>query len=258
MLDIDVQTLSARTVRLATDRSYWNFTSAFGGWVAGVIIELTRRDPRFRGEVITQQMQFIEPVEADDLDISVQQLARRTSVDFWRVEVHDPDGRPLVTADLTSGLRRPTELGFEEHRPAGSPDGGAPMVLTPFHPTWTAQFEQVMIEGEPFTVADRPRSVVRTRPVDDVAFDPAVLAMICDSPMPRTFFAGSEPVFGSTLSLANHIYASDEQIAAVGRGFVTVEADSAVIRNTTLNQEVRVFRADGLLLACSYQTASFR
>ncbi|NNC79060.1 MAG: hypothetical protein HKN94_02810, partial [Acidimicrobiales bacterium] len=110
----------------------------------------------------------------------------------------------------------------------------------------------------PFTVAERPRSLVRARPVNDVAFDPTVLAMICDSPMPRTFFVSTDLVFCSTISLAIHIYASDEQIAAVARDFVVVEADSAVIRNNTLNQEVRVFRHDGLLLASSYQTAIFK
>lgn len=159
---------------------------------------------------------------------------------------------------MTCGLRSATEIGFEDAGPDVPATVGQIMELTDMHPSWTAHFEQRMIEGEPFTINQRPRSVVKARPIDPVAFDASVLAMLCDSPMPRTFFASTDFAFPSTISLSTHIYASDEQIAAVGRGFVTIETDSAVIRNNTLNQETRVFRVDGLLLACSYQTALFR
>ena len=258
LLDLDLRRMDDHTSRLSTDSSFSNYTSAFGGWVAAVMIEVLRHDPEFRGEVFTQQIQFIGPVAADEIDVTVTLLARRTSVDFWRVEVHDRDRALLISADMTSGVRQATGIGFEDSGPRVAPGSGLPMELTDLHPSWTEHFEQVMIEGEPFTVADRPRSIVRARPKNRVAFDSAVLAMICDSPMPRTFFASTEFAFPSTISLSTHFYASDEQIAAIGRGFVVVETDSAVIRNNAINQELHVFSEDGLLLACSYQTALFR
>ncbi len=257
LLDLDLRRLDADTVRVATDSSFWNYDSAFGGWVAAVIIEVLHRDPEFRGEVISEQMQFMGPVKADEIDVTVKLLARRTSVDFWRAEVHDLVGATLITADLSCGMRRPTGISFEQRGPEYTRSSGTPMELTDMHPKWTAHFEQIMIEGEPFTVAERPRSVVAVRPEREVMFSPAVLAMICDSPMPRTFFASTTFSFPSTLSLSTHTYASDEQIAAVGHEFVILETDSAVIRDNTLNQEVHLYREDGLLLACSYQTAVF-
>lgn len=258
LLDIDVIRVDDDTVRLSTDASWWNYNSAFGGWVAAVILEALTRHSDFRGEVITQQLQFIGPVAADEIDVTVHLLARRSTVDFWRVEVLDLDGALLVTAEMSSGMRTASDIGFEQSGPEVADGSGTLMELTEMHPTWTAHFEQIMIEGEPFTIAERPRSVVRARLANGVAFEPAALVMMCDSPMPRTFFASTEFVFPSTISLSIHTYASDEQIAAVGHEFVVVETDSAVIRNNALNQELHLYRGDGLLLACSYQTALFR
>ena len=258
LLDLDLVRVGDSTVRLPTDPSWWNYSSAFGGWVAAVILEVLQHHDDFRGEVITQQLQFVEPVSADEVDVDVRLLARRNTVDFWRVEVLGLDGTLLVSADLACGSRITTEVGFEQPGPHIADGTGTPMDLTEMHPTWTAHFEQIMVEGEPFTVSERPRSVVKARLADDAAFGPGALAMVCDSPMPRTFFASTEFVFASTISLSLHTYASDDQIAAVGREFVVVETDSAVIRNNTLNQELHVYRHDGLLLACGYQTALFR
>lgn len=258
LLDFELLRVDQHTLRLSTDPSWWNYSSAFGGWVAAMILEVLKRHEDFRGEVITQQLQFIRPVVADEIDVNVRLLARRSTVDFWRVEVLDLDGTLLVSADLTCGSRTATEIGFEHTGPQIADESGTLMELTEMHPTWTAHFGQIMVEGEPFTVSERPRSVVKARLADDAEFGPGALAMVCDSPMPRTFFASTEFVFASTISLSIHTYASDEQIAAVGREFVVVETDSAVIRNNTLNQELHVYRSDGLLLACGYQTALFR
>ena len=200
----------------------------------------------------------IGPVKAEVVVIATELLARKGSVDFWRVEVRDLDHALLVSADVSCGERRSTGIGFEEPGPEFTEGAGTAMELTELHPRWTGHFEQIMVEGEPFTVAERPRSVVALRPRRDAKFGPAVLAMICDSPMPRTVFASTDFSFPSTISLSTHVYASDAQIAAIGREFVILATDSAVIRNNTLNQEVRVYRHDGLLLACSYQTAVFR
>jgi acyl-coenzyme A thioesterase PaaI-like protein len=258
ILDLDAQESEDGTIRVSTNPSFWNATSAFGGWVAAVAVRLVGQHPEFRGEILTEQMQFMRPVSTEAIDVSIELLAQRRTIDFWRVEVRDPDGQLLVTAELTAGVRQPTEVGFETPLPADANNDGLLMEVSPLAPSWLARFEQEVVHGEPFTVADRPRSLVRARPLDDVPFDTTVLAMLCDSPMPRTFFASTDLVFAATLSLSIQTYASDEQIAAVGRDFVVVEADSAVIRNNTLNQEVRVFRGDGILLACSYQTAVFK
>lgn len=258
LLDLDPIVFDGGKVRVPTDSSFWNFDSAFGGWVAAVVVEVLGRHPEFRGEVIAQQMQFMGPVKADAVDVSATLVSRRSSVDFWRAEVTDPDGAILVSADVSCGQRRATGIGFEESGPEFTRSSGSLMAPSEMYPKWTRHFEQVVIEGELFTVAERPRTVVAIRPERDVAFGPAVLAMICDSPMPRTFFASTDFSLPSTLSLSTHIYASNEDVEAVGREFVLLVTDSSVIRNNTLNQEVHVYREDGLLLACSYQTAVFR
>jgi len=258
ILKLDVRIIDDQVFQVDVDRSFWNAASAFGGWVAAVVATLLKDNPEFRGEILTQQMNFMRPVSVEEIDLTIQLLARRTTIDFWRVEVHDLDQQLLVTAELTAGIRRPGELTFESTAPADAHDPGELMELTELHPKWTAHFEQVMVDGEPFSVCDEPRTLVRARPLREVAFDTATLVMLCDTPMPRTFFATTELVFASTLSLAIYTYASDDQLAAVGHNYVLVEANSAVIRNATVNQEVRVRRNDGLLLATSYQTAIYR
>lgn len=258
MLQLDTERIRPATLRLPTDQSYWNFTSAFGGWVSAVVVQLVSEHAEFRGEVITVQMQFVRPVAAEQLDVTLDLLARRSNVDFWRAEVRSGDGELLVTSEVTAGHRRDSGASFETAGPSVEIGDGALMDVDELRPVWMAHFDQWMIEGEPFTVAERPRSVVRVRPAREVEFDASVLAMVCDTPMPRTFFASTDLLFASTLALSTHIYVTDDEIGEVGTEGVVIEADSATIRNNTLNQEARIFRMDGLLLATSYQTAVFR
>ena len=77
--------------------------------------------------------------------------------------------------------------------------------------------------------------------------------------MPRVFFMASEPRKCSTLTMSTYIYATREEIEAVGDDFVLVETESAAVRHGVINQESRLYRrSDGLLLATSYQTAIHR
>lgn len=259
MLNLNFQSVADNQYTIVTDQLFWNFTSAFGGWVAAVAISAVKTHDEFRGEIITEQMQFIGPVKGQKISVVVDLQARRRQIDFWRVTVSDCEGQILVTADIVAGERANSDISYNTLAPkTNATDNYAPLEASMMTPSWLSSFEQYMAEGKPGSINDQPRSVVLLRTKQQCNLNAPVLAMICDTPMPRTFFASDKLRFASTISLATHIYGSDSQISDAGRDFLIVETDSAAIRNNTANQEVHVFRKDGLLLATSYQTSIFR
>ncbi len=259
MLDLGFQKVADRQYSIATDQSFWNFTSAFGGWVAAVAIAAVKIDGEFRGEIITKQMQFMAPVKGEQINVTISLQARRSKIDFWRVTVSDTEEKMLVTADIVAGERSDTDLSYNAVAPkTDAADNYTPLEASMMTPSWFSSFEQYMVKGSPGSINNQPKSIVLLRTKQWSNLDSSVLAMICDTPMPRTFFASEKLRFASTISLATHIYGSDVQISDSGQDFMTVETNSAAIRNNTANQEVRIFRSDGLLLATSYQTSIFR
>ncbi|MBV7260394.1 acyl-CoA thioesterase domain-containing protein [Erythrobacter crassostreae] len=259
MLNLDLQSLTERHYAIQTDQAFWNFNSAFGGWLAAVVIAAVKLDSQFRGEIITKQMQFVAPVKEGQLHVSVDLSAQRRTTDFWRVSVSDEQGRLLVTADIAAAIRGETDLSYSAKAPeTGAADQYPPLEASALTPKWLSSFDQHMVAGKPLSVNEQPKSVVLLRPKTRCTIDAQLLAMICDTPMPRTFFASQQLRFASTISLSTHIYCRDDQMPSSGGGYLILETNCAAIHGNTANQEVRVFREDGLLLATSYQTSIFR
>ena len=246
---------------LAADRTYWNFRSAFGGWVSAATLAAVEQNPAFRGQLLSKDIRFMAPVEAETLRFVVEHLAKKRTTDFWRVSVTDASdtSKLLAAADIVTGKKRHSDLSFEPIPPAEmSIDAGGRLEASDMTPRWFSRFEQILTHGVPFKANDTPKSIVLIREADQRPLDAKGLVAIADTPMPRVFFVSEQPRMSSTLSLSTHIYASDEEIKQTGVEFLTLTANSAVIRHSTLNQEVRIYRRDGLLLATSYQTAIFR
>ncbi len=259
MLAFDFRRLSERQYSLATDQSFWNFTSAFGGWVAAVAVEALKADVEFRGEVLTQQMQFMAPVTVAEIVVDVELQVRRSRIDFWRVMISDTDGKLMVTADMVAGPRSASDISFNATAPqVKAPEYYSKLEASAMTPKWLACFDQYMVEGRPGKINEQPRSIVLLRARSNQKLNTAILSMICDTPMPRIFFASEQLTFASTLSLSTHIYASKKQISDADDNYIIVETDSAAIRAGISNQQVRLFSMDGVLLATSYQSAVFR
>lgn len=214
-----------------------------------------------RGEIISQHLQFISAVKADTLYALVTLRESKRQTDFWSVVISDAaeEGRQLAVAEIVAGSRRNHDLTYDPPLPAyKQPEDCVRMRNNPLSPRWLDRYELMLSSGKPFTKNPTPNAVTLIREDDHRPPDTMSITAILDASMPRVFFITDTARMASTLSMSSHIYASDAEIADIGSDFMILEADSAAVRHGLSNEEVRLFRRDGLLIATSYQTAVFK
>lgn len=244
-----------------TNKDYWNFNSAFGGWVAAATIKALHLSEGFRGETISQHVQFISAVKSETIYARVTLRESKRTTDFWSVVVSDAaeKGRTLMVAEIVAGSRRGHDLVYDTPLPTyKKPEDCIRMRNNPLSPRWLDRYELMLSSGKPFSKNPTPHSVTLIREDDHRPPDAVSISAILDASMPRVFFVTDKARMASTLSMSSHIYASDAEIAEVGSDFMILEADSAAVRHGLSNEEARLFRRDGLLIAASYQTAVFK
>lgn len=257
---ITLESASEGLYTLPNDPAFWNFNASFGGWLAAVAANAVCQHVEFRGEVLTQQMQFIAASKEEQLYLRIHRHQQGRQIDFYQVTFLSAPthGRTLAMAEIVAGNRGDSDLEFSAPMPTIKPiEQSFKLESSEMTPRWFAHFEQHLAHGRPFSKNPTPMTLAYVREADLRPLDSLAIVALVDTPMPRTFFVSEQLRIGSTLSLSTHIYASTEEIAEVGDDFVILATDSATIRHSLLNQEVRLFRRDGLLLASSYQTAVF-
>jgi len=259
--NLQLTAYSPRCFEFQTNKDYWNFNSAFGGWVAAATIKGLHSSDGFRGEILSQHVQFISAVKAETIYALVTLRESKRTTDFWSVIVSGAptNGRTLMVAEIVAGSRRNHDLSYDPPLPEyKAPEDCIRMRNNPMSPRWLDRYELMLSSGRPFTKNPTPHSVTLIREDDLRPPDAVSIAAILDASMPRVFFVTDKARMASTLSMSSHIYASDAEIAAIGTDFMILEADSAAVRHGLSNEEARLFRPDGLLIATSYQTAVFK
>lgn len=249
------------SVSLAIDPAFWNMHSAFGGWVAAIGVAAIEADARYRGELVTQNVQFHSAVRGERLLVTRQLVERRRTIDFWKVNIATPEApsRILAAATMVAGERVRTQTRFDAP-PVEMPEQQKSVQLKRGEttPAWLDHFEIFLAKGRPFSVNPTPDSATWVRESDGRPIDAKAMVAIADTPMPRTFFASDHALFASTIALSTHIYASNDELAQVGNDFVLLDSRCKTIRDSFLNQETYLYSDAGVLLAASYQTGLFR
>lgn len=239
---------------------YRNPTGAcFGGWVAAIMAKAVQCHKDCQSPIVSLQANYIAGVSPGIVDISVGLLKSGASTQFWRVELSQA-GHIVVVSDIVTSNRKPTDLDYQLSMPAAKPVHEAVKLSPPEGnaPIWIRTYDQRIFRGRPLSVNDTPQSLVWIKETDDRPLDRVSIISICDSPMPRSFFLSDELRTGSTVSMGTYIYASDEDIAAVGSEYVLLRADGASTRNSMNDQRVELWSKTGTLLATSNQIGFFR
>lgn len=240
--------------------AYWNFSGAFGGWAVAVAVEAVARAPGARGDLVSVNAVFPDSLSRDPLSVRAQKLRGRARTDFWRVEFFDhatPD-QAKFSADLVMSMPRDSEVTVQPPLP----DIPAPEDLAPFPmpggPQWLVDYDQRLVKGRPFTKGERLDSITWLREADGRPLDATGIAAISDTYMPRIFFADTKMHMGSTVSYSLSMFASAQELAAIGDDFLLLEADAAVIANGAYDQRGTIRARDGRVLAVTNQIAFFR
>ncbi|MEC9346432.1 MAG: thioesterase family protein [Pseudomonadota bacterium] len=244
---------------LPSDRSWWNHDAAFGGWIAALAGKAALAEADDGVEVLTQTTNYAAPLGPETIQVDVERVRAGRKTAFWHVRLADAaTGEVLVTSDVVTGARRERKLEWQP-APSKLPEPETAFRIEPMQgmPRWLKHFEQRMIYGRPFQANDRPESMVAVRSVDGRPLDATMLLALADIPLPRVFLMGPPSGLVATISMTTQIMAGDADIAAAGDDYVLVECGCAGVRHGLQNQETRIFRRDGLLLAISYQIARY-
>jgi acyl-CoA thioesterase len=239
---------------------FWNHENAFGGWAIAQAVEAVTlvAEPELRLASINAV--FVEAIGLGELFVFVTPLSQRRRTGFFRIVFRkDSETGPVVfAADVIMGNRPETDLAYATPAPEAPAPDTLEQAYMPMGPKWFGHFDQRLVEGEYFTVNPRPRNLVWIKEDDNRPVDAKSLALISDTPIPRTFLMGTEPRRGSTVSYSFHLYASDAELKAVGADYVLMQGDTDRVVDGKLDQRALIWSPDGTLLAISEQMAFFR
>lgn len=233
--------------------------AAFGGWVAAIMTKAVQGHEDCQSPIVSVQTTFIAGVGPGEVEVVVRLLKSGASTQFWRVELLQADNIVAVS-DIVSSNRRTTDLNYQLAMPATKPSSESAVLshAEDKAPFWSKTYDQNIAKGVPFSVNDSPETLIWIKETDGRPLDRLSIVSICDSPMPRTFFLSEEMRMGSTVSMGTYIYASDEEITAVGSDHILLRADGATSRNSATDQRVELWSQTGILLATSNQIGFFR
>lgn len=257
---LKIEKLSDAQFIVDATNAYWNFVNVFGGWLAAASVKAVSMRSDYRGDVVSLNVSFIASVASEKISLKIDLVERKRTVDFWRLLARDfVSGKILFSVDIISGKQRDSELNFyaplPEHK---SIEESFKLEAGDMVPKWLAHIDQRLAKGRPLQVNENAQSVLFTRDSDERPFDALTAITHLDTPMPRPFFLDTKIRMSSTLMMSTHLYATPEEFDAVGNDYCILVADSASVAHAFFNQEARLYRRDGVLLASSYQTALAR
>jgi acyl-CoA thioesterase len=166
----------------------------------------------------------------------------------------------MFSADVIMSKRPETDIVHMVTMPDVTPPEETDRLAFPagMGPRWFGHYDQRIAIGTPFTVQEQPKTAVWMRDGDGRPLDTKGLVAISDVPMPRAFFLADTPRFSSTVSYSLYLFATDEELQAIGNAHLLVESHSERIRNGTADQRARIWSPSGDLLAVTSQIAFFR
>ncbi len=257
-----LEQITSDAFRVQVDETWWNFTSAFGGWAAATAYSAVKAHSETRGELLSLNAVFPRAIKAGTIEVQLTRLAKRTQSDFWRVTlVHvDAPEDPLVAFDIIMGRKRSLDDDSYERIMPDAPDPSSVEIMNMegMGPIWLQHYEQRAFLGTPFSKNLHPKSCAWIAHKDGRPIDTKALIALSDTPMPRVFFAASTPRFGSTISFSVSSTCGEDALSGLDTNRVLLEADSRHVGRGSYDQIVNIWSECGTLIFVSNQTAVFR
>ena len=240
------------------DPRYESNTGMFGGWTAAVILKSVIDDAARLGTPSAITVNYIAKIDPGmHVVVRSRRVGGSRSLHHWQSEVlAGDDGRLFAHAMLVFADRRETD----GHTEATMPDAPDPETLEEFHPPST-QGERCLVRpivGSPPFARGSTASLAWVRDTTGRKVDEVQLAYLADSNAPRSFFWSEGPRLSATMTLSVYFHATSEEVDHVGDDYLLTEAIGTCGASSTADQQTRLWRRDGLLLATSEQLAWYR
>lgn len=236
------------------DPDHQSITGMFGGWTAGVLLGAVGHaadSPAKPSAMTVNYLGAIPP--GDDVVVTAEHLGGGRSIDHWRAEVR-ADGTVLATALVALTHRRESEPHQQLRRPDAPDPDGLERIYAP--PPQGLQSDIRLVMGE-YDSGDT-RGLIWVRDAAGRPLDHLLLAYLADQYAPRSFFWGGGPSPSATISMSVYFHATDDELAAVGDGYILNEATGTRGEHSTSGQQARLWSRDGALLATTEQLCWYR
>lgn len=225
----------------------------FGGYVAGLMVDVTRQFSEFRIASLTAN--FVSRIRLDELQVEVTRVHRGRSTELVRLAVRQ-EGRVRVhgTAELLGGRDTADRdwIRTTVPQPPPSTTAGLGRPALPFD-----DLAEIRTLAEP-DVAIEARNWVRWRrpPVGpDLATDQGLLAAALDLPAPGLLGGPTPAAFVPSVEYTVHF--GPHQPGAV-RDWMRLDHATAWVSGDHCVDEVQAWSAAGTLLATLRQTRGIR
>lgn len=247
----------------ATSPFYANMAGPFGGATAAVLLRAVLEDPACLGDPIALTVNFCGPIADGAFEVSwVEKRAGRT-VQHWTVDLTQ-NGKVAATASVVCARR--TEAWT--HQPAAIPTVPPASAVEPLplgeRDGWLRRYAFRILEGPPLfgiKPTDGPRSARTVCWLNDLperTLDFLSLAALSDAFLVRIIQVRGTLGPMGTITLTTYFHTDGEALTANGARPVLGVADANVFHRGFADQEARLWRDDGLLLATSVQASFFR
>lgn len=232
-------------------------TGMFGGWTAALAIRAAAQDAGDGFHLLSLTVNFAKRIEPNtEVSIRRRNLGGGRSLRHLGIDFHDGDGGLCAMALAVLASRRESD-GFDEAIMPAAPD---PRSIPIIHPpgAFGAAIDMAPVTGFPPFRQESTRSIAWTRCADGEPLDHARLAFVADATPPRIFFIGDAPRPSSTVTLSIYFHGSASDITGAGGDFILSEVSGVAARASVFSHFMRLWRADGVLLATSEQLCWFR
>jgi hypothetical protein len=246
------------TFRVLADPQYEAATGMFGGWTAAVLLRSVLDDAARVGSPSAITVNYVGKIEpGTHVMLRAKRAGGSRSVHHWYAELlAGDDGRTLAHAICVLSDRRETDDFTEPVMPAAAP----PNTFELFHPPGPhgERTDMRPITGQPPWGQPTTDSLCWVRENTGRPLDHLQLALLADANAPRSFFWHDGPRLSATMTMSVYFLGTDEEIAAAGTEYLLNECIGTRGDASTSGQQMRLWRADGVLLATSEQLCWYR
>ena len=240
------------------DPRYEAAIGMFGGWTAAVLLRSVIDDNSRLGTPSALTVNYVAKVDPGaDVVIRSRRVGGSRSLHHWQSELlAGDDHRVLAHAMSVFADRRETD-GVTEPTMPNAPD---PDTLGTFHPP-NAFGERCLcrpVTGSPPFAQASTASTCWVRETTGRSVDYLQLVFLADCNPPRSFFWSKGPRLSATMTMSVYFHATAEEVEQVGDDYLFSEAIGTRGVSSTSDQQTRLWRRDGVLLATSAQLAWYR
>lgn len=240
------------------DPRYEAATGMFGGWTAAIMLRGVLDDAARLGTPSAMTVNYINKVEVGTkVAIRPRRLGGTRSLHHWQCELLAGDDRRLLAQAMFVFAERRETDGFTEPTMPDAPD---PDSLEVFHPPGSFGERCLVrpVTGYPSFARDSTRSTSWVREITGRPIDYLQLAVLADCNAPRSFFWSEGPRLSATMTMSVYFHATADEIEQAGDDYILTEAVGTRGVKSTADQQTRLWRRDGVLLATSEQLAWYR